>query len=150
MLGGDRFCQVGCLQPAVGNSVRLGSNLGDSNGCVAEINGYSGLGFAHLVEIGVDVREQVGAETAARGLLSRLVAALVVSPEMVSRQRAPSLLNDNNSSVSSNKSALVVLNQPFSFGPCRKSARPLPQAGTAVQTMSRTDCTTCSPVNWKT
>lgn len=35
---------------------------------------------------------------------------------MVSRQWSPSFLNENNRSVSSKKSALILLNQPFSLG----------------------------------
>ena len=70
MSGGDKFCQIRDLKPAVGNNVGLGSDLGDSHGWVVVVDGYSGLRLAHFVEIGVDAQEQVRAKKAARDCLS--------------------------------------------------------------------------------
>lgn len=46
----------------------------------------------------------------------RLITALLVSPEMTSRRWAPTFLNEDNTPGSLKKSALIVLNQPFSLG----------------------------------
>ena len=45
-----------------------------------------------------------------------IMTALLVSPEVTPRRWAPSFLNEDNTPGSRNKSALVVLNQPFSLG----------------------------------
>jgi hypothetical protein len=41
---------------------------------------------------------------------------LLPSLKMTSRKWAPSFLDENNQSISSKKSALIILNQPFSLG----------------------------------
>jgi len=102
----DELCEISELQPVVGEGERFGGTLGSSHGCCEVENSY----LAHLESwrVGGQVGSEESRDTSHELVLSRI--------SMTSRKWAPSFLDENSGSTSSKKSALVILNQPFSLG----------------------------------